>query len=284
MGSGTDANTLYRYGADGQMIWERDHISWNSGAKMLSGAPGFVYLGFYHHSGTTTTLYGQKVDIRGRVYWPTWGSGSLGARIATYENLTGFMDIGFAYRDGLFYGMHNEGTGEPPYLNSHNQLWLQALNPAGRQRWGANGICFATSDTLATNWFNVVPDDRRGAVCVWRHGWDGQILNDVWAKHINADGSLGGPQPPTRTAAPTDHNQTLSVSQNIIRYELPTIGRVSLALYNLLGQQVAVLEQGEHIAGAYTLPLSLDQLPSGIFLLQLTTPSGAQTAKVAIVR
>jgi len=240
------------------MIWDCDHISWNVGAKMVPGDPGFVYLGFYDFSGNTEDIYGQKVDIRGRVYWPTWGSGGLGARIATFENTAGFFGLDFALRDGLFYAMYNEGTGEPPYLNSDNRLWLQALNPAGRRRWEANGICFATSNTLATNWFDVAPDDRRGAVCVWRHGWDGQPFNDVWAKHINADGSLVGPSSPARAAAPTDLKQTLSVSQNIIRYELASSGRTSLVLYNLLGQQVAVLEEGEHIAGAYTIPLNLD--------------------------
>jgi hypothetical protein len=44
------------------------------------------------------------------------------------------------------------------------------------------------------------------------------------------------------------------------------------------------LEESEHIAGSYPVPFNLGQLPSGIYPLRLTTPAGAQVAKVAAVR
>lgn len=51
----------------------------------------------------------------------------------------------------------------------------------------------------------------------------------------------------------------------VIRYQLPRSSRVSLIVYDLLGQQIATLVNGEQSPGSYSVEFSGEKLPSGIY-------------------
>jgi len=278
-------NTVFRIAPNGNILWSQDYVSWYSTAEIVSGELGFFYLGFVY--GYDAHVYGQRIDLNGRIYWPTWGSGRVGAPMMVLPGW-GCGVINFAYHYPYFYAAASfvrMPNYRPYFLN------FQKMDSVANRQFGMSGIRLTyypvgpSGGGFEFQNLNIVPDGWGGAAAIWNRT-NGGLIWDIYAKHVNADGSLGPPPPapPARPAAPANQRQTLSVSQNLIRYELPTTGRISLALYNLLGQQVAVLEEGEHIAGSYTVPLNLDHLPSGIYLLRLTTPSEAQTAKVAVVR
>jgi len=285
------ANNLYRVSPEGDALWMRTNVSYYNSAHMVAGEPGFFYIGFRFGGPTLEAcgVYGQRVDLDGRRYWFGQGLNRASAEFDRINFLWTADDIAFAYRYPYFYGAYNfqhyiQGGARTSYLH------IQALDSLGIKKFGNRGVLISVlnggppEEIAVVHDLNVVADDSGGAAAVWCLESNQQNNFHVFAKHVMADGSLGGPEPPSRAAAPSNLNQSLSVSQNLIRYELPGSGRVSLVLYNLLGQQVAVLEESERVAGSYTVPLNLDHLPSGIYLLQLTTPAGAQTAKVAVVR
>ena len=75
----------------------------------------------------------------------------------------------------------------------------------------------------------------------------------------------------------------------LIRYQLPRDGQVSLAVYNILGQRVAVLADGRQTAGAYAVSWNGrgadgQVLSSGIYLCRLSTEDGISMRKMALVR
>jgi hypothetical protein len=59
-----------------------------------------------------------------------------------------------------------------------------------------------------------------------------------------------------------------------IVYDMPEAAHVRLVVYDLVGREVAVLVDGLQSAGEHTAVLDGRSLPSGTFLVKLTTPDG----------
>jgi hypothetical protein len=78
----------------------------------------------------------------------------------------------------------------------------------------------------------------------------------------------------------------LKVAGNIIKYQVPTAGRVSIKVYNLLGQEVRSLAGEVKNAGSYEIKWNGNdaenrKVSSGVYIVQLQ--AGSQTASVKIV-
>ena len=69
-----------------------------------------------------------------------------------------------------------------------------------------------------------------------------------------------------------------------IRYELPAPAFVYLAVYSLLGQELAVLVQGVERAGHHEIPFDGRALSSGIYLLHLRAGGQIFTRRMVLVR
>ncbi len=65
---------------------------------------------------------------------------------------------------------------------------------------------------------------------------------------------------------------------------MPEAGRVTLAVYDALGREVARLVDGERPAGRYEVVLDGAGLPSGLYLVRLTAEGFAQTRRVTLLR
>ena len=78
-------------------------------------------------------------------------------------------------------------------------------------------------------------------------------------------------------------------STTAIGFALPRAGAIRLAIFNLLGQQVAVLAEGTHPAGSYTLRWDGVNdggraLAAGLYFYRLQTPWGVQTRKLLLLK
>lgn len=70
-----------------------------------------------------------------------------------------------------------------------------------------------------------------------------------------------------------------------IRFSLPEAGAVTLDVFNLLGQRVAVLVQGETLsAGAHQIRFRADDLPSGTYAYRLKANGQIQTRVMTLVK
>jgi len=74
----------------------------------------------------------------------------------------------------------------------------------------------------------------------------------------------------------------------VIRYELPTVGNVSLKLYNLLGKEVLTLENdAPHEPGFYEKVIDLRNFASGIYFYRISVSGEkrfAATRKMALAK
>lgn len=65
-------------------------------------------------------------------------------------------------------------------------------------------------------------------------------------------------------------------------FRLETAGTVRLELYDLLGRRIAVLAHATLEAGEHAVPISLDNLPAGSYLLQLSTDAFTESVAVPV--
>ncbi len=78
---------------------------------------------------------------------------------------------------------------------------------------------------------------------------------------------------------PNPFNATLNIN-----YSLPSSGQVKLEVMNILGERVALLENGRYSAGSYESTWSADNFASGVYLLRLTTSSAVTHSKVLLLK
>ncbi|MFQ6678133.1 MAG: T9SS type A sorting domain-containing protein [Fidelibacterota bacterium] len=110
------------------------------------------------------------------------------------------------------------------------------------------------------------------------------IIDDIYLKVVH---SLG---------TENDHNMIPSsfiLHQNYpnpfnptttIRYELPVQSKVRLTIYNVMGQEVVVLVNGELIAGEHEVIWNAGSIPSGIYFYRLETPGKQLTKKLVVLK
>ena len=73
-------------------------------------------------------------------------------------------------------------------------------------------------------------------------------------------------------------------SSTTIRYQLPRDNHVTLKLFNLAGQALETLVDAEQPAGSYTVTLTADDLPTGVYFYQLQSRNWVETRKCILIR
>lgn len=69
-----------------------------------------------------------------------------------------------------------------------------------------------------------------------------------------------------------------------VRFSLDTPGDVRIDVYNLRGQRVDTLLDGHMLAGAHAITWEAIGCASGVYMLRMTTPEGAQTSKALLLK
>jgi hypothetical protein len=94
------------------------------------------------------------------------------------------------------------------------------------------------------------------------------------------------------SAASAELPETFSLFQNYpnpfnpsttIEYTLPHAGYATLRVYNVLGEEVATLVDGEQAAGTYKATWDASGTPSGVYFLRLRNADDAQTKKAVLL-
>ena len=76
---------------------------------------------------------------------------------------------------------------------------------------------------------------------------------------------------------------SLNFSSTKIIFSLPRISNVKLTVYNVLGQEVAVLVNGKRNAGSYEYQFNAIDLPSGLYFYLLQSDGYSQVNKMILI-
>lgn len=150
---------------------------------------------------------------------------------------------------------------------------------------GSKRNLYAGPDSGRGSWDSTqVPWDFRytSSSPLYTAGDDGKPLGAVFIYGITVD----VPRPP-------ETPQGFALAQNfpnpfnpstVVEYTLPERMEVTLRVYSLLGQEVAVLAQGVQDAGVHQIRFHAAGLPSGTYFCTLRAASGTQIRKMVLVK
>jgi hypothetical protein len=186
-------------------------------------------------------------------------------------------------------------------------LWIMVTMPTGSNigpLLNVQGLEFAPAQTVTKTKSQSVPGTAPAGIYTYK-AYVGEYQIAVWDSasftftKTGLDNSGGGEwsvglwednqqsmldsQQPTEyslnSAYPNPFNPTTEIS-----YSLPEAGKVTLAVYNTLGRQVAVLEDGFKSAGNYSVKFDGRELTSGIYYYTIKMNGFAQTKKMLLIK
>ena len=119
---------------------------------------------------------------------------------------------------------------------------------------------------------------------IWESNRTGQShLYGRWARVDRGDDVAEEPSLPVSYTLEQNYPNPFNPSTTI-GYALPHRSHVALTVFNVLGQQVAMLVDGDLEAGFHEVRFSAAGLASGVYFYRLQTPGFVQTHKLLLLR
>jgi hypothetical protein len=126
--------------------------------------------------------------------------------------------------------------------------------------------------TAKPTYFNLKADFSVGPVTYW---------SDSIKLPLTGIGTEAAP--PVRYVLEQNYPNPFNPATTI-RYSLPHKSQVRLTVYNPLGQQVAILVQGQQEAGSYEVKFDGSNLASGVYFYRLQAGSFLEAKKLVIAK
>ncbi|MCX6640607.1 MAG: T9SS type A sorting domain-containing protein [bacterium] len=271
-------NTIYRIHPNGSILWTLPNVSYGDDACILPGEPGFFYIGFFYDD-DPQGVYAQRIDLEGHIRWYLY---QPGARLVVEPNWNGSW-ARFAYYNNNLYCVCNLNS----LTGSIRTFRAQIVNSSGQCRFSNSGAILSISPTV-NGWQHKtpIPDGRGGMVGVMEY-YNGVGLHEIQAKHMNPNGTLGGPTLAGDDELTFQKSATLEIKgidSKSATYVLSQSTQVKLELYNVLGARVKILQDGYLAAGTYTVQIDNQQLPSGVYFLRLQAGEEAMVKKMVMLK
>jgi hypothetical protein len=96
------------------------------------------------------------------------------------------------------------------------------------------------------------------------------------------DTGVDAETPPDRSGLGQNHPNPFS-SFTTISYTLAAPAHATLAIFDMLGREVRVLDAGERPAGAHEVTLSASSLPGGVYVYRLLAGSFVETKRLVVL-
>jgi len=119
-------------------------------------------------------------------------------------------------------------------------------------------------------------------VSVWVRDQSGDIGMDLHAQRYAFDGVSAEPGPAPGLALGVTPNPVGGAGH--VRYTLPVAGAVRLAVYDVLGREVAVIADGTVATGSHEVALDAAGLAPGVYVVRLATGADVLTRRVTVAR
>ncbi|NBC18829.1 MAG: T9SS type A sorting domain-containing protein [Bacteroidetes bacterium] len=159
--------------------------------------------------------------------------------------------------------------GSDLYLQQEDGTWSDGMRVEGCQIH--NGRMLTDDRLLCGNTSDDEQAENAGAAFLYR-------LPDATSTDVERETGL-----PDAVALDANYPNPFN-PQTTVRYALPEAADVRLAVYDLLGREVAVLVNGVLPAGTHTTVFDAAGLPSGVYLYRLEAGAHVQTRRMTLLK
>ncbi len=155
--------------------------------------------------------------------------------------------------------------------------------------WGADAPDpgFTAGDTMVFRVWSAMRDSTYEATAVYQIG-GGTFGDGVFSRlALTATRATGAEDDPTASPAAFSLSRVTpnpASSEALIELSIPEAINGRVALYDLLGREVALLAEGRFEAGTHRLALGAQGLPSGVYFIRATIPGHTMRRRVVLAR
>lgn len=296
-----------KYDGSGNQFWfakyHEPRGSWAMATALATDCFGNVYVTGEMSNDYTTVKY----DASGVQQWITHYDGP--AHAVDYAWAIAIDGLGNVYVTGTSYGgsQTSDDYATVKYNSSGVQQWVARYNRAGNTAEYARSVAVDGSGNVYVTGYSysyasgdydyVTVKYNSTGVEQWIACYNGQgnSRDEAYALAIDGLGNVyvTGESSGTgwsiyttikyiQTPVPSVIPNAYKLEQNYpnpfnlsttIRYSLPQAGYVTLKMFNVLGQQVATLANGEQSAGDYEVQWNAMNLPSGVYFCRFSVAS-----------
>ena len=166
-----------------------------------------------------------------------------------------------------------------------NSIYAQIYDTSGNKLWGEEGVIVAHP---ALSYQTYTTDGNYGFII-------GGLINDftVVLQQVSKYGNLGEiitsldqeyqeiflPEPILYQNFPNPFN-----SSTLIQFQLPKENKISVELYNALGEKIQTIVNGFYSKGMHSINFSGEELSSGVYLYKLSTETIFLIKKLIIIK
>ncbi|MGB5896065.1 MAG: T9SS type A sorting domain-containing protein, partial [Ignavibacteriaceae bacterium] len=212
----------------------------------------------------------QITNTTGDEWSPSWSPDGI-------QITFGYSSNG-SYADNELFIMNSDTTGRQQLTinNSYD----------GMPRWSPDGlrICYSSDISDYQHWeVYTINADGTNIIRVTNTSSDATAINPVWMPIDNSTYSDEVNLLPERFQLHQNYPNPFNPSTTII-YSVPIKSFISLKIYDVLGNEVAVLVNEEKLVGKYEVEYEARGLTSGIYLYKLIAGSFVETKKMILLK
>ena len=260
-----------KYSSTGDVIW----------AKTYNGPGSYVDIGSTIASDGLGSVYVAGMSYHGTVY------GTQDYALVKYQ--AGNGDTVWARR---YDGVYDHESPIAMVIDDAQGIYLTGrsgyhvatvkFNAAGESQWSVR----YTGGNYGQNYGMRIALDRSKKVYVGGFGAGNATGIDAFVLKYSQQSSSGVESEvamPGVFALCANFPNPFNPSTTI-RYGLPNRSHVTLTVFNALGQQVSILQNGEQDAGYHDVRFDGENLPSGVYFYRMTAGSFTETRRLTLLR
>jgi chitinase len=276
-----------------------------SGFDLAATTADFDWIGImtYDFYGTWTTKAGPNSPLYGS--YSTTDQGWIDLSVTNFSAkgvpaakiLIGIPFYGWSYNVSTLYGTPTTGASQSQYRNLIGNLsngWTRTWDQATRTPYMTTAgrmISYDDSQSVYEKCEYIKSKNIGGAI-IWAIGEDytspnQPLLETIGARLFNvtdvrADGAAER-NTPNDFALAQNYPNPFNPSTKI-EFTLPAGAHVKLSIFNMLGQEIATLVDGEMASGMHAVEWNAKDMPSGIYYYRLSAGDAVHVVKAMVLQ
>lgn len=230
-------------------------------------------------------VYAQRIDVDGYVLWPAegvpvavWQNAQMESKLVS-DGKGGAIITWVDYRD-----------------NNESDIYAQRIDKDGNIQWTDNGIPVCSEHHRQLN-PEIMSDGYGGAFITWSDGRAADSYNDIYAQQLDQNGQLGVGASSIEEKHPSASLYMLGQNypnpfnpKTTITFQLPVGCKVSLKVFDILGNEVAELVNEYKPAGKHEVcfpsekEIPAPRLTPGVYFYQLNAGGFTRTKKMIFLK